>query len=157
MTNIGLHGLKMQANCEPPRVVAIVGPTAVGKTELSLQLAEALNGEIVSTDSRQFYRGMDIGTAKATDDELVRVPHHLIDVAAPDEIWSLAVFQKEAQRAILDIHGRGRLPLLVGGTGQYLRAVLEGWDIPEQAPVPLLRNALEGGRRRLALRRYMKN
>lgn len=143
MTIIGLHGLKMQIECAAPRVVAIVGPTAVGKTEVSLQLAEALNGEIVSTDSRQFYRGMDIGTAKATPDELARVPHHLIDVADPDEIWSLAVFQQEAQRAIGDIFSRGKLPFLVGGTGQYIRAVLEGWDIPAQAPVPQLRDALE--------------
>jgi tRNA dimethylallyltransferase len=133
----------MQAECESPRVVAIVGPTAVGKTEVSLQMAESLNGEIVSTDSRQFYRGMDIGTAKATSDELARVPHHLIDVADPDKIWSLAVFQQEAQRAIGDICSRGKLPFLVGGTGQYLRAVLEGWDIPAQAPVPQLRYALE--------------
>jgi tRNA dimethylallyltransferase len=143
MTNIRLHGLKMQADHKVPRVVAIVGPTAVGKTEVSLQLAESLNGEIVSTDSRQFYRGMDIGTAKATSDELARVPHHLIDVADPDEIWSLAVFQKEAQKAITDINRRGKLPFLVGGTGQYIRAVLEGWDIPAQAPVPHLRHALE--------------
>ena len=95
--NIGLHGLKMQADCEAPRVLAIVGPTAVGKTEVSLQLAEALNGEIVSTDSRQFYRGMDIGTAKAAAGELARVPHHLIDVADPDEIWSLAVFPEGSE------------------------------------------------------------
>ena len=143
MKKLGLHGSKMQADYEAPRVVAIVGPTAVGKTEISLRLAEALNGEIVSTDSRQFYRGMDIGTAKATAEELARVPHHLIDVADPDEIWSLAVFQKEAQQAISDICSRGKLPFLVGGTGQYIRAVLEGWDIPAQAPVPHLRQALE--------------
>ncbi|MCD4674113.1 MAG: tRNA (adenosine(37)-N6)-dimethylallyltransferase MiaA [Anaerolineaceae bacterium] len=124
-------------------VVAIVGPTAVGKTEVSIQLATALDGEIISADSRQFYRGMDIGTAKATLTEMERVPHHLINVADPDEIWSLAVFQKEAQKAIRDLHQRGKLPFLVGGTGQYIRAVLEGWDIPAQAPVPHLRNALE--------------
>ena len=143
MTNTKLSGSKMQVNRSCPRVVAIVGPTAVGKTEVSLQLAEALNGEIVSTDSRQFYRGMDIGTAKATPIEQARVPHHLIDVADPDEIWSLAVFQREAQKAILDIASRGKLPFLVGGTGQYIRSVLEGWDIPQQAPVPHLRNVLD--------------
>lgn len=109
----------MQVNRSCPRVVAIVGPTAVGKTEVSLQLAETLNGEIVSTDSRQFYRGMDIGTAKATSIELTRVPHHLIDVADPDEIWSLAVFQREAQKAILDITNRGKLPFLVGDGTVY--------------------------------------
>ena len=143
MTNIGLHGLKTQVECETPRVVAIVGPTAVGKTEVSLQLAEALNGEIVSTDSRQFYRGMNIGTAKASPAEMMRVPHHLIDVAEPDEIWSLTIFQQAAKQAIGEICDRGKLPFLVGGTGQYLRAVLEGWDIPAQAPVPQLRQTLE--------------
>lgn len=124
-------------------VVAIVGPTGVGKTEVSIRVALALDGEIVSADSRQFYRGMDIGTAKATAAEQARVPHHLIDVAAPDEVWSLAVFQEHAQRVIAQLHAKGKLPFLVGGTGQYIRAVLEGWDIPALAPVPHLREALE--------------
>ena len=87
-------------------LVVILGPTAVGKTEISLQLAEQFNGEIVSADSRLFYRGMDIGTAKPTIGDRLRVPHHLIDVADPDKIWSLAVFQKEANKAIQGIHGQ---------------------------------------------------
>ena len=127
---------------EPPLIV-MVGPTAVGKTELAITLAERLNGEIISADSRLFYRGMDIGTAKPSALELQRVPHHLIDVAEPDETWSLALFQKTAREVIDNIHARGRLPFLVGGTGQYIRAVIEGWLVPELAPNPGLRAALE--------------
>lgn len=122
----------------------IVGPTAVGKTELALTLAERLNGEIVSADSRLFYRGMDIGTAKPSAAEMARVRHHLIDVANPDEVWSLTVFQQAASAAIADIHQRGKLPLLVGGTGQYIRAVTQGWTPPEVTPNPRLRTILEG-------------
>jgi tRNA dimethylallyltransferase len=132
----------MPADFLPPLVV-IVGPTAVGKTEISIQLAERLAGEIVSADSRLFYRGMDIGTAKPTRAELARVPHHLIDVAGPDQVWSLAVFQQAAYQAIAKIHARGRLPFLVGGTGQYIRAVTEGWQIPKVKSSLPLRQALE--------------
>ena len=124
-------------------LIIIVGPTAVGKTQISIQLAERLNGEIVSADSRLFYRGMDIGTAKPTSEERARVPHHLIDVADPDEIWSLAVFQQKATEVIADVHLRGKLPFLVGGTGQYVRAVTEGWTPPEVEPDPRLRGVLE--------------
>lgn len=131
----------MQSN-KPP-LILIVGPTAVGKTELAIQLAERLNGEIVSADSRLFYRGMDIGTAKPTHEEQSRVPHHLIDVANPDEILSLAVFQQKAREAIADIHTRNKIPFLVGGTGQYIRAVTEGWSPPEVEPDERLRSELE--------------
>lgn len=124
-------------------LIVILGPTAVGKTEAAIRLAERLQGEIISADSRLFYRGMDIGTAKPTPAERQRVPHHLIDVAWPDQTWSLALFQREAQRAIFEIHQRGRLPFLVGGTGQYIRAVIEGWEAPKVEPNPRLRRALE--------------
>jgi tRNA dimethylallyltransferase len=126
-----------------PLLVLIVGPTAVGKTELAIQLAERLNGEIVSADSRLFYRGMDIGTAKPTPEEQARVPHHLIDIADPDEILSLAVFQQKAHEAVADIHTRKKIPLLVGGTGQFIRAVTEGWIPPEVEPNERLRSELE--------------
>src|SRR6266496_433360 len=126
-----------------PPLILIVGPTAVGKTELAIQLAERLNGEIVSADSRLFYRGMDIGTAKPTPEERARVPHHLIDIANPDEILSLAVFQQKAAEIIADIHTRNKLPFLVGGTGQYIRAVTQGWSPPEVEPDEQLRAGLE--------------
>jgi tRNA dimethylallyltransferase len=124
-------------------LLILIGPTAVGKTELSLRLAERLDGEIVSADSRYFYRGMDIGTAKPSAAEMARVRHHLVDVADPDQTWSLAVFQQAAHKAIGDIHARGKLPVLVGGTGQYVRAVTEGWTPPEVAPDTRLREVLE--------------
>ncbi len=124
-------------------LIAIVGPTAVGKTELSLQLAERFDGEIISSDSRLFYRGMDIGTAKPSAAEMARVPHHLIDIANPDETWSLGQFQKAAAMLIEEIAGRGKLPFLVGGTGQYFRAVTEGWSPPEVRADERLRVVLE--------------
>lgn len=126
-----------------PPLILIVGPTAVGKTELAIQLAETLNGEIVSADSRLFYRGMDIGTAKPSPAEMARAPHHLIDIVNPDETLSLAVFQQQAREIIADIHKRGKLPFLVGGTGQYVRAVTEGWNPPEVVPNESMRKVLE--------------
>ncbi len=111
-------------------LLVLVGPTSVGKTELSLHLAARLGAEIVSADSRYLYRGLDIGTAKPGRTELARIPHHLVDVTAPDQPWSLAEYKRAAVAAIADIYARGRLPLLVGGTGQYVRALLEGWQIP---------------------------
>ena len=126
-----------------PPLILIVGPTAVGKTELAIQLAEKLNGEIISADSRLFYRGMDIGTAKPSHEEMARVPHYLIDIVNPDETLSLAVFQQKAKEIIADIHARGRLPFLVGGTGQYIRAVAQGWTPPEVTADERLRGELE--------------
>ena len=124
-------------------LILIVGPTAVGKTELAIQLAEKLNGEIISADSRLFYRGMDIGTAKPSSEELTRVPHYLIDIVNPDETLSLAVFQEKAKNIIADIHTRGKLPFLVGGTGQYIRAVTQGWTPPEVTADERMRGVLE--------------
>lgn len=124
-------------------VVAIVGPTAVGKSERALVLAERLDGEIVSADSRLLYRGMDIGTAKPSREQRARVPHHLIDVAEPEESWSLARFRSAALDAIRTIQERGRLPFLVGGTGQYITAFLEGWMPPPRAGDERMRQTLE--------------
>jgi tRNA dimethylallyltransferase len=123
-------------------LIVIVGPTAVGKTALSLRLAEAVGGEIVSADSRQVYRGMDVGTAKATAAERERVPHHLIDVVNLDGPLSLAQYQEMAYAAIDDILARGRVPFLVGGTGQYVMAVVEGWQVPRVPPDEDLRQDL---------------
>lgn len=124
-------------------VLVVVGPTAVGKTALAIALAQALDGEIISADSRQVYRGMDIGTAKPSAAERAATPHHLIDVVNPNEEFSLALYQDLATAAIAEVATRDRLPLLVGGTGQYLAALLEGWQIPRVAPQPELRAALE--------------
>lgn len=124
-------------------LILIVGPTAVGKTELSIKLAEKFNGEIISADSRLFYKGMDIGTAKPSKQELSRVPHHLIDIVHPDETLSLAVFQQKATEIIEDIYKKNKLPFLVGGTGQYVRAVTEGWTPPEVIPNEKMRDELE--------------
>lgn len=132
----------MQFTDLPAPLVVIVGPTAVGKTEISSQLAERMGGEIVSADSRLFYRGMDIGTAKPTIAERRGVPHHLIDVADPDDVWSLARYQQAARETIAGIHTRRRLPFMVGGTGQYVRAVVEGWLPPPQSPDERLRTVL---------------
>lgn len=130
-------------------LVVILGPTAVGKSEFAISLAERCGGEIVSADSRLLYRGMDIGTAKPTADERRHVPHHLVDVAEPDETWSLAKFKLAARQAIDSIHARGNLPFLVGGTGQYLQAVIENWVIPRVPPDPLMRQVLEGWSREI--------
>ncbi len=126
-----------------PPLIVVVGPTAAGKTALSIQLAMALEGEIVSADSRQIYQGMDIGTAKASPAERALVPHHLLDLVTPAEVLSVAEYQRLAYAAIADIHRRGRLPFLVGGTGQYVRAVIGGWTIPAVPPQPALRAQLE--------------
>lgn len=124
-------------------LVVILGPTAVGKTQVSLLVASRLSAEIVSADSRLLYTGMDIGTAKPTIEERRLVPHHLIDVATPDQVWSLAQYQAAASAAITAIHQRNRLPILVGGTGQYIHALTQGWEIPPAAPDLALRQALE--------------
>jgi len=125
-----------------PPLLAVIGPTCVGKTSLSIRLAEAVGGEIISADSRQVYRGMDIGTAKATPEERARVPHHLLDIVDPDEPLSLAEFQEMACGAVDEVLGQGRIPLLVGGTGQYVMAVLEGWRVPRVPPDDDLRRRL---------------
>ncbi|MEK9165060.1 MAG: tRNA (adenosine(37)-N6)-dimethylallyltransferase MiaA [Chloroflexota bacterium] len=125
------------------RLLVLVGPTAVGKSAMAIELAERLGGEIISADSRYLYRGMDIGTAKPSPADRTRAPHHLIDVTDPDRPWSLADYQQAATRLIGEINARGRLPLLVGGTGQYVRAVLDGWTIPKREPDPAVRSELE--------------
>ncbi|MCM0677274.1 tRNA (adenosine(37)-N6)-dimethylallyltransferase MiaA [Micromonospora phytophila] len=116
-------------------VVAVVGPTAAGKSALSIALAHALDGEVVNADSMQLYRGMDIGTAKLTPAERERVPHHLLDIWDVTEPASVAEYQRLARTAVDDILARGRVPLLVGGSGLYIRAVLERFEFPGTDPV----------------------
>ena len=125
------------------RLIAIVGPTAVGKSALAIRLAQVFDAEIVSADSRQVYRYVDIGTAKPSPEERALVPHHLIDVVDPDEDFSLALYQEMAYRVVEDINRRGRLALLVGGSGLYVQAVIRGLRIPSAAPDPELRRSLE--------------
>ena len=125
------------------RLVAIVGPTAVGKSQLAVQLARSFDSEIVSADSRQIYRYMDIGTAKPGPEELSLIPHHLISIVDPDNDFSLAQYQQLAYEAIRDIQQRNKLALLVGGSGQYVWSVLEGWEIPKVPPDEEFRHSLE--------------
>lgn len=124
-------------------ILAIVGPTAVGKTKLSLRLAQDLAGEIISADSMQIYEGMDIGTAKASPEEQELVPHHMIDIAEPDEEFSVADFQSEVDELIPAIDQRGKLPMLVGGTGLYVKSVIQGFLFPDMEKDWELRNRLE--------------
>jgi tRNA dimethylallyltransferase len=124
-------------------LVVILGLTATGKTGLSLALAERFDLESVNADSRYLYRGMDIGTAKPTAEELAAVPHHLVDTLEPDEPYALAMFLDDAYAAIEAIGRRGRLPVVVGGTPQYLRALIEGWQTPRVPPDEELRAKLE--------------
>ncbi len=133
----------MQSNDPIIPLIAIVGPTAVGKTNLAVTVGPQFDAEIVSADSRQFYRQMEIGTAKPTPEERARAPHHLVDIADPDETVGLAKFLRMARAAIHDIAARGKRPFLVGGTGQYVRALLRGWQVPEIPPDPALREHLE--------------
>ena len=125
-----------------PRVVCVVGPTASGKSALALAIAEAVGGEIVSVDSRQVYRRLDDGTAKPTAAERRRVPHHCLDLVEPDEAFDVARFRTAAAAAIADVVARGRVPLLVGGTGLWLRALLRGL-CPAPPRVPRLRRVLQ--------------
>jgi len=143
MTNhMRLNGSKAPLAAKP-QVFVLVGPTGVGKTDLSIHLADVFNGAIVSADSRYLYKGMSIGTAKPTPQQLMQVNHYLIDVAEIDRPWSLAIFQREAKNALDDIIGKKKVPFLVGGTGQYIFCLTEGWKIPPQQPNPHLRRALE--------------
>ncbi len=124
-------------------LVVVVGPTAVGKSELALRLAQTVPLEIVNADSRQVYRYMDIGTNKPTSSQRASVPHHLIDVVNPDETFNLAMYCQLATNAIEAIQGKGRLPLLVGGSGLYIWSLVEGWRIPQVPPNAELRCRLE--------------
>lgn len=126
-----------------PLAIVVTGPTATGKTDLGVELALRLDGEVVNADSRYLYRGLDIGTAKPTRAEMRGVPHHLIDVVDPSDEMSLATYQRLALEAIDDVAGRGRLPILVGGTPLYVNAVVENWRIPVVPPHPEIRARIE--------------
>ncbi len=124
------------------KLVILVGPTASGKTSTAIAIAKELGAEIISADSRYFYQELEIGTAKPTLEEMGSIPHYLIDVTSLNEEWNLAIFQERVKEIIQDINSRGKIPILVGGTGQYIRAVTEGWKIPRQIPDKKIRDAI---------------
>jgi len=126
-----------------PKIIAVVGPTASGKTAMSIALAKKFGGEIVSADSRQVYRGMDIGTAKPIAAEQAAAPHHLIDIKNPDEDYTVADYKADAIAAIKKIIAHGKFPIIVGGTGLYVKAVIENLDIPKAQANPELRAQIE--------------
>ena len=126
------------------KLLAIVGPTGVGKSALAMRLAREFGGEIIGADSRQVYRHMSIGTAKPSDADRAEIPHHLVDIIDPDQRYSLALFLRDARKAILNVkETHGRLALVVGGTGQYVWGLLEGWQVPKVNPNTKLRESLE--------------
>lgn len=124
-------------------LIILTGPTAVGKTELSLKLAERINAEIVSADSMQVYKYMDIGTAKPSPIERQLIPHHLLDLVEPDQDFSVADYQRHFEKAVASIYAKGKLPLLTGGTGLYIRACIQGFDLMPGEPLPELRRKLK--------------
>lgn len=126
-----------------PKVIAIVGPTASGKTQMAIDLAKQVNGEVVSADSRYVYKGFDVATAKPTKEEQDGVPHHLIDIVEPEYDYSVAEFSDDARKAIFDIISRGKTPIVAGGTGLYFRVLLENYDLPRVEANPELRAELE--------------
>ena len=126
-----------------PPLLVITGPTAVGKSALAMTLCKELGGEIITADSRQVYRLMDIGTDKPRTEDRARVPHHMIDLVFPDELYTLAMYQDDATQAIRDTHDRSVLPVLAGGTPLYVNCIVEGWSMPRVEPDPVLRAKLE--------------
>jgi tRNA dimethylallyltransferase len=130
-------------------LIAIVGPTAVGKTGVAIRLACTVGGEIICADSRTQYRGMDIGTAKPSAEQRALIPHHLLDLIDPDDTFTLAQFQSLAYRTMAEIAARGRVPFLVGGSGLYVKAILEGFRIPQMNPDHALRREFEDEAQRL--------
>lgn len=134
---------KEQLSNKLPPLVIIAGPTATGKSALAIELAKRLRGSIISADSMQVYRGMDVGSAKVTAEEMQGIPHYLVDIADPDEEWNVVRFQHEAKKALSDIYAKGRLPFLVGGTGFYIQALLYDIDFTEMETDDAYRAQLE--------------
>lgn len=126
-----------------PLVIAVVGPTASGKSQLAVDIAQSYNGEIISADSRQVYRGLDIGTGKITKKETKGIPHYLLDIRNPQNQYSAAEFKRDAEKKIDDINAKGKMPIVVGGTGFWIDTLLLGLSLPEVPPHPALRKKLE--------------
>ncbi len=132
-----------ERNNQKPRIIVVLGPTASGKSDLAVEIARQIGGEVISADSRQIYRGLDIGSGKITKREMRGVPHHLLDVANPSRQFSVVQYRRLALRAIADILKRGKVPIICGGTGFYIQSIVSGMVIPEVPPNKLLRKKLE--------------
>lgn len=128
--------MELNMNREKPFIVVIVGPTASGKTELSIELAKRIDGEIISGDSMQVYKYMDIGTAKVTPEEMDGVPHHLIDILNPDDAFSAYKFKNLAEALIDDITRRGKIPIIAGGTGLYIQSLIYNYELEDETITP---------------------
>ncbi|MDO8520675.1 MAG: tRNA (adenosine(37)-N6)-dimethylallyltransferase MiaA [bacterium] len=128
---------------QKPKIIVIVGPTASGKSALAVKLAKKFDGEIISADSRQVYRGMDIGTGKVTKREMRGVPHHLLSIASPKNVYTVAHYTRDAEHALEEILKRGKLPIICGGTGFYIRALVDKLKLPNVPPDNVLRKRLE--------------
>lgn len=128
---------------EKNKILVILGPTATGKSDLAVKLAKKYNGEVISADSRQVYKGLNIGTGKITKKEMAGIPHHILDVKSPKQVYSVAEWQKEAKKIITDILSRGKLPIICGGTGFYIQSIVDNVVLPEVPPNKLLRKKLE--------------
>lgn len=133
----------MNPNAQKPKIIVVLGPTASGKSALAVKLAKKINGEIISADSRQVYKGMDIGTGKITKKEMAGIPHHLLDIASPKKQFSVSQYQKLANQAIKKILKKGKTPIICGGTGLYINAVVDNVVFPAVPPNYQLRKKLE--------------
>ncbi|MEK7123259.1 MAG: tRNA (adenosine(37)-N6)-dimethylallyltransferase MiaA, partial [Patescibacteria group bacterium] len=133
----------MKKNKTLPKIIVILGPTASGKSEMAVKIAKKFRGEIISADSRQIYKGIDVGTAKIAKKEMKGIPHHLLDVVSPDKILTLAQYQKQTLAAIKKILKKGKLPIICGGTGLYIQAMVDNLRIPEVPPNPKIRAKIE--------------
>lgn len=140
-----------------PKLIMLVGPTASGKTGLAIQLAQALETDIISADSRYLYRQLTIGTAKPTEDELSQVDHHLINCADLNQPWSIGEYKEEAEILIHKLNNKGKIPILTGGTGQYIRAIRQNWQIPELEADDRMRNVLEAIGRKIGFEKLHEN
>lgn len=133
----------MSSNAQKPKIIVVLGPTASGKSDLAVKLAKKINGEIISADSRQVYKGMDIGTGKITKKEMASIPHHLLDIISPKKQFSVSQYQKLANQAIKKILKKGKIPIICGGTGLYIDAVIDNVVFPDVPPNYQLRKKLE--------------
>lgn len=126
-----------------PKIIVIVGPTSSGKSDLAVEIAKRFNGEVISADSRQVYKGMNIGTGKVTKKEMKRIPHHLLDVISPKQTFTVARYKNLAEKAIQKIVAQNKLPIICGGTGFYIDAFLYDWNIPKVSPKPKIRKSIQ--------------